>query len=196
MDQANVLISIQSVMIWFKLFYFFRINSHTSYLIRMIVQVVYDMRFFMMVLIVIFLGFGMAFLMMSRIGGDSPFIPNNDFIDALIYSYLITLGEFQYGEYGSSEGGRLRLIQLFFVGNSFFGLIVMLNLLIAIISQTFEEVSLNKDNARYNNMAKMIDERLPLLPKREIFRSRNSGSYLIFVENKKHIHRLAEESHR
>ena len=44
--------SIGSLLMWLKLLYFCRINRHTGYLIRMIVQVIYDMRTFLSVLLI------------------------------------------------------------------------------------------------------------------------------------------------
>lgn len=44
--------SIGSLLMWLKLLYFCRISRHAGYLIRMIVQVIYDMRTFLMVLLI------------------------------------------------------------------------------------------------------------------------------------------------
>ena len=48
----DALKSIGSLLMWLKLLYFCRISRHSGYLIRMVVQVVYDMRTFLMVLLI------------------------------------------------------------------------------------------------------------------------------------------------
>lgn len=50
---------------WFKLLYFLRIFKNTGYLIRMIVEVIYDMRHFFLVLLITIAAFGDSFLSIS-----------------------------------------------------------------------------------------------------------------------------------
>lgn len=54
---------------WMKFISAFRIFQSTNYLIRMIYEVVYDMRVFMFVLTISLAGFGDAFLRISN-GND------------------------------------------------------------------------------------------------------------------------------
>ena len=50
---------------WLKLLYFLRIYKETGYLIRMIVEVIKDMRIFFIVFVVVLCAFGDAFLSLS-----------------------------------------------------------------------------------------------------------------------------------
>jgi len=47
-----VIFSVAVFFMWLKLLYFLRIFEHTGYLIRMIIEVVADMRFFLLILFV------------------------------------------------------------------------------------------------------------------------------------------------
>ena len=67
---------LSSYLMWLKLFYFLRIFKSTGnlfiviislgYLIRMLNQVLYDMKIFLLILIIMYLGFGEAFLRLSE----------------------------------------------------------------------------------------------------------------------------------
>ena len=55
---------------WFKLLYFFRLFDSTSYLIRIIVTVVLDMKNFFLVFVFMNVGLGNAFLVLNN--GNTP----------------------------------------------------------------------------------------------------------------------------
>ena len=80
---------------WFKFLYFLRIFKETGYLIRMIVEVVKDMKVFFVVLIVVLAAFGDAFLSLSNSSADeSARFAGGNFFTALLYSYRTSLGDF------------------------------------------------------------------------------------------------------
>jgi hypothetical protein len=53
-------------MMWLKFLYFLRIFRPTSYFIRMLSQVIWEIRTFLLVLMIVYLGFGEAFLRLSQ----------------------------------------------------------------------------------------------------------------------------------
>ena len=146
---------------WLKFLYFLRIFKNTGYLIKMIIAVIYDMRHFMLVLMVAVCAFGDTFYSISMgnpAGSEDRFITN--FIGALIYSYRMALGEWDTGAFGSVA---VTVIWIFFLLSTVFNLIVMMNLLIAIISETFALVNSEAEQTSYQEMAKMISENNYLL---------------------------------
>jgi uncharacterized protein with PQ loop repeat len=67
--KPNFLITVHSVaslMMWLKFLYFLRIFRPTSYFIRMLSQVIWEIRTFLLVLMIVYLGFGEAFLRLSQ----------------------------------------------------------------------------------------------------------------------------------
>jgi hypothetical protein len=60
------LMSITSVMMWTKLLNFFRLHEETGYIIRMLIQVIIDMKIFMFVLFITILAFADAFYITAR----------------------------------------------------------------------------------------------------------------------------------
>lgn len=133
---------------WFKFLYFFRIFKSFGYLIRLIILVVYDMRHFLIVLFITLVAFGDTFLTISNGNnevGTQPFV--SGFWDSIIYTYLIILGSFDMQHFQDSIATNM-LIALLIIC-TLFNTIVMLNLLIAIISETFSMVKENAENASY-----------------------------------------------
>jgi hypothetical protein len=63
------ILAISTFFMWLKLLYIMRIFKKTGYLIRMIVEVMKDMRVFLLLLLITILAFGDSFLRLS-LGND------------------------------------------------------------------------------------------------------------------------------
>lgn len=147
-----------SFSMWLKTLYFLRIFSSFSYLIRMIIMVVADMGPFLTVLLFAMIAFADAFYAISKASG-APDIPN--FTMSVIYIYNMCLGAYEndYGDLAPTFG------YILFIACTLFNMIVMFNLLIAIISETFAKVNENAEQAGYQERAALINENLFLIPK-------------------------------
>ena len=145
---------------WLKLLYFLRIFKNTGYLIRMIIEVIYDMRSFLLVLLITIAAFGDSMLTISQ-GNDEKNHFIFGFIDALTYTYRLILGDWDTEHFGDVA---VPLVWILFLLCTVFNLIVMLNLLIAIISESFARVNENAEAAAYQEMAAMISENSYLIP--------------------------------
>lgn len=146
--------SIATFFMWFKLLYFLRIFKNTSYLIRMIIEVIYDMKAFMLVWLISILAFSDSFLGLSLANPpDTKFIMG--FIDSFTFTYRLILGDWDTKDFGNVA---LPLVWILFLLCTIFNLIVMLNLLIAIISETFSRVNGNAISTGYKEMASLISE--------------------------------------
>ena len=126
--------AVASLLMWGKLMYFLRIFPKTGYLIRMLTEVIYGMRIFLLILLVVYFGFGEAFLRLSEMSGEEAgFIKN--YPQAIIYAYRMSLGDIGSDMYNNSIQPVTAWILM--VLCTLLTSIVMLNLLIAIISETF-----------------------------------------------------------
>jgi hypothetical protein len=134
----GMITSLISFFMWIKFLYFLRIFENTGYLIRMITEVIVDMRHFFLVLLVTIAAFGDAFLKisMSNMNEDKQFTTN--FVDSLIFTYRMILGDFDTTEFGEEATGLCVALWLLC---TIFNMIVMLNLLIAIISESFAKIN-------------------------------------------------------
>ena len=149
---------------WIKFLYFFRIFQSFGYLIRLIMLVIADMKYFIVVLFFTLVAFGDTFLTISNGNKEGmetqPFVFG--FADSIMYTYLIIMGAFEIEQFENSIAAKLLIS--FFIMCTVFNTIVMLNLLIAIISETFENFKANSLAATYQEMASMVSENAYLIP--------------------------------
>ena len=141
------ILSIITFFMWFKFLYFLRIFKSTGYLIRMIVEVVYDMRNFFLVLLITIAAFGDSFLRIAVANvnvidpdtkEETVNIFTTGFFDSMIYTYRMILGDFDISGFGEVA---TPLVMILFLLCTIFNMIVMLNLLIAIISDSYAKVT-------------------------------------------------------
>lgn len=134
------MLSLTSLCLWFRFLYFLRIFDSTGFLIRAILAVVVDMRYFMLILGITIVAFGDSFKVMSFANEDAnEFMPEpRGLLGGVYYAYLIGLGEFNY-DYAKNIGSQYCLI--LFIINTIFMTIIMLNLFIAIISESFDKIN-------------------------------------------------------
>lgn len=158
------IIAIVSFFMWFKFLYFLRIFKNTGYLIRMIIQVCYDMRHFFLVLLITIIAFSDSFLSLSlaNTSDETQFVKTLP--ESIVYTYRLILGDWDTENFG--EVSTL-LVWTLFLLCTIFNMIVMLNLLIAIISESFAQVTANSENAQYQEMAALISENAYLIPQWE-----------------------------
>lgn len=98
---------------------------------------------------------------------------------AVIYVYNMCLGAFE-NEYGEAAP---TFAWILFLLCTLFNMIVMFNLLIAIISETFAKVNENAVQAGFQERASLIRENIFLVPQYEINRYYTKGSYLYKIIN-------------
>ncbi len=139
-DETNqrIVISIVTLFMWLKFLYFFRIFDQTSYLIRIVVEVVIDMRHFLLVLLFMIIGFGNSFLVLALGNKTDETIFIDSYINSILYSYRMVLGDFDTEAFGETA---VPLAWVLFLLFTIFNMIVMLNLLIAIISDSYARVA-------------------------------------------------------
>ena len=68
-DAPHILSSVHSVaclLMWAKFLYFLRLFRQTGYFIRMLTDVIYDMKIFLMILLIVYIAFAEAFLRISE----------------------------------------------------------------------------------------------------------------------------------
>ncbi len=141
--------AIATFFMWFKFLYFLRIFKPTGYLIRMIFTVIYDIRYFFLLLFITLVAFGNSMLTISM--GNAyevdekgepvkPFI--NGYFDCIMFVYRMILGDFDTTDFGVVA---VPLMWVLFIMCTLFCMIVMLNLLISIIAATFSNVNAVSD---------------------------------------------------
>ncbi|CDW83593.1 UNKNOWN [Stylonychia lemnae] len=146
----------------------------------MIFEVVSDMRYFFIVLLVTIIAFGDSFLKIANANPDQEKRFTSGFIDSIIYTYKMILGDFDTDEFGDVAPA---LMMILFLLCTVFNMIVMLNLLIAIISESFARVTGMSDQAVYQEMASMISENSYLVPDLRMKTYCAQHKYILLVNN-------------
>eukprot|EP00347_Sterkiella_histriomuscorum_P022786 403337167 len=183
------LIAIISFFMWMKLLYFLRIFRSTGYLIGMILEVIKDMRFFFVVLLITIIAFGSAFLTLS-LGNEEANQFTNSNVDAIIFTYRMILGDFDTEAFGEVATPTVWIL---FLLCTLFNMIVMLNLLISIISETFAKVTGLADQKIYQEMASIIAENSYLIPDDRKENYANKNEYLMIIEDLENLEEQQEQ---
>lgn len=179
---------------WLKLLYFLRIYESTGYLIRIIVSVCVDMRYFLFILFLTIMAFGDALRAISTSN-----LPQNQFIvywwQSFAYVYRMILGDFSVDptvlpggpvvqdSYSDPNTG-LGLIAPYFTMGLFYmstvlNMIIMLNLLIAIISDSFSRINQERNQTFYLDLSDMIAENSYLVPESAQIQFCNKNRFLL-----------------
>ena len=133
------LYAICSVFTWFKFLYFLRIFKKTGYLIQLIIEVFNDMLTFFIILLMVILGLSSGFMMLS-LNIDNPddrFTGN--FFQSVLYTYRIALGDFSTDDFDNAPKDYI-LLWIIFLVTSILVVIMLFNLLISIVADTFSRV--------------------------------------------------------
>jgi hypothetical protein len=140
-------------LMWVKMFYWMRLFKNTAHFITLIFRTIYDIRIFALMLLIILAAFANFFFIINN---NTPSNPNhvkkekeedfhyvNDYVgqpffNSLISMYLLGLGEFDLDGY--SKGPDVYFAWGFFILGTFLVLVVFMNMLIAIMGDTFSRV--------------------------------------------------------
>jgi len=150
---ARIMYSFCAVLIWMRVLYFFRILRGTGYYIRMIVEVLRDMSNFMLIFCVVIGAFANAFFLICKNDSGGPILEK--FGESILYTYNIPIGNAGdeiFPDY------YVEVAAFFFVLASFLMNILLLNLLISIISDTFARIKNSYEVIMYKDMLGVINE--------------------------------------
>jgi len=141
-----------AILLWTKFLHFLRSWKRTGALVRLLTEVIKDMLVFILILFVAILAFGDAFYTLSNLRPKEERLQSG-YVNALFYTYLIGLGEFNSEEYGETY-----LPRVVFILCTIFNCVVMLNLLIAIISDTYARVMATENEYAMRERAIIITD--------------------------------------
>ena len=155
---GRLLFSLVALSVWTHFLYFFRIFRSTGYYIRMIVEVIRDIKEFIFIFGILVIAFGHAFNVFYRNGIDhlqSFESPHPRYYYSLIYSYRLALGDFNTDDFPEYQQW---VPWLFFMLATLINLIVLLNLLISIVSDTFGRIKEQHSIYMYKDMLYLMIE--------------------------------------
>ena len=142
--------SVSIFFLWIKSLYFLRMHRGSAKFISMIVAVIGDMKIFLAVFSVSLVTFSQSMYIISNNNPDPSDRFISSFFDSMLFTYRIALGDWDTSGLGKTD---VLIILTLFILSTLFLCIIMLNLLIAIISDTYAAVEETSQNELYRNLA-------------------------------------------
>lgn len=132
---------------WIKVFYWMRLYSSTAYYVKLITQTLTDVKLFLLLCLIIIIAFACLFHMLN-IGMDSHdraliHYTGIPVLDSVIAIYMFALGDFHYSGFIHSEYDYL--LWFSFLVLTFLMIVVFMNMIIAIMGNTFGNVMAAQD---------------------------------------------------
>tara|TARA_B110000285_G_scaffold234330_1_gene310895 strand:+ start:5703 stop:6308 length:606 start_codon:yes stop_codon:yes gene_type:complete len=132
-------------LMWLKVFYWMRLFSNTAYFINLILSTFSDSGSFALMLVIIICAFAnLFFIIQLNIdeGADYHYVEKytgESVSSSWVAMYVLAAGDFHFSGYG--KGPDVAIAWIFFILGTYLLLLVFMNVLIAIMGDTFGRVS-------------------------------------------------------
>lgn len=171
--------ALASFFIWSKMLYFFRVFRNFGHLIKTIAEVLIDMKVFVVILGMSMLAFSGTFFILAQNNVKKDQIFVETYPESVKMTFELMLGGFDSEKFGETG---YTLVYMVFAIAAVFLIVVMLNLLIAIISDTFGRVQSQAQRKMYQEFAQLICESLHLLTEQQMKDYDSQGNYLFICQ--------------
>lgn len=172
-NDVNVLGSVSCLLLWTKLFYWMRIFKPFSAFIRIITEIIMDIRVFSVMLIFCLAAFANVLMILDNNReleeekNITPFTGQIIF-DAMIHAYLTGLGDFNKDNYSIADDV---IVWIMFLLATFLVQLVFMNMLIAIMGESFGRITAIQEQSTLKEICGMIDDCHWLLEISDVFKS-------------------------
>jgi len=166
------------LLMWVKLFYFGRIFISTATMIRLVLEISWGMKFYIIMFIVVIAGFGNSFMILARNHNGKDIFTGDNYWRSFLYSYSQSLGNFDTDNYIDQDEYYLFAI---WVTNTLSTSIIFTTLLIANMGDTFGRVQEISESNKACELATFMVENEILISKSQIF---GDAKYVIMIEDK------------
>lgn len=163
---------------WIKVFYWFRLFTTYAKYIKLIIQTITDMRYFFAMVLVIMVAFGNFMFVANNTLEENPdetyiqrdYVPKLfDLVNSILSVYMFgALGQFSQQTY--IVGYEKYSASAMFILGTFMVSVVFMNMLIAIMSDTFANVESNKEINTLKEQIAMISDYEWLVDLQESFK--------------------------
>ena len=135
----RILCCIAVILQWQKSFYWLRLFDNTSFYVRLIVDTLFDIKYFLILFAMILMTFGNAIFILSKDREKSLYrdYVSIDYINVFLNQYEMALGSWDANKYIPGDEGGDSMAWILFIITTMFTQIMFLNMLIAIMGDTF-----------------------------------------------------------
>lgn len=162
---------------WLNALTYLRMFENTSAFVRMVTEIVKDIRYFLLIFFMGLFAMAMIFFILER--GDQNNIldgyPVPSYFNSFMYSFLQAQGEFGQGAYPDSH--YTTILWFILILNLMFVNITLLNLLIAIMGDTFDRVKDIEQEAKFREQSNFISDFAFIFP----FEKYAKKPYIIYL---------------
>ena len=163
----RIMAAITSFLLVSKLYDWLRLFESTAFYVQLLGATFLNIGWFMLLFLFAMLLFGlpMSMLNLSRASDEEQLINKHLFFwlfDVLYNQYLLSLGEFETLD-GYTATDRNDFIIAMFVGATFFTQITMLNMLIAIMGDVFDQLTEQKTVSAISTKLEILADQAPML---------------------------------
>ena len=148
-ELLRIIAAFASCFIFVKIFDWLRLFEGTAFYVHLVGETFSDILAFLILLLITLMTFGVPMYMLN-LNRDAE--SDNELIDSnfgfwglnvLLNQYMLSLGEFNYDNF--ADNPQTRICYFFFLASTFVSSLTMLNMLIAIMGDTFGRVMEKKD---------------------------------------------------
>ena len=168
-SNLRVIAAFASCIVLLKLFDWLRLFEDVAFYVLLVEETIYDIRHFVMLLLTTLMMFGVPLIMLQPNGDVGKDLVEDTFgywlIDLVYNQYLLALGEFGVDNF--SDHPQAPIVFAFFVLATMISQITMLNMLIAIMGDTYAKVTENKDINSTKMKLAILSELSVMLPRRD-----------------------------
>ena len=143
-NKVRPIASIVVLLSWLKSFYWLKLFGETSFYVRLVIWALYDIRHFMVLFVMILMTFGNTIMILSQ-GRDENLYreyTNNSFINVMMNQYELSLGNTETDNFESQD-----FAWIMFLLSTILTQILFLNMIIAIMSDTYAKVTESKEQS-------------------------------------------------
>jgi len=167
-ESQRVIAALTTLLLWIKVLDWMRLFRPTSFFIRLITETINDIRHFFIIFVVALLMFGVPIYILNLNRSEGTEIIDQTFgdiwvLNALYNQYMLSLGEFAIDNYDDQP--QVYLCYILFLGATFFTQITFLNMLIALMGDTYGKVmesqetyALQTQRSIMNDYTALIDD--------------------------------------
>ena len=168
-ESLRILAAFGSQLVLIKLFDWLRIFDGTAFYVLLIWETIYDIRYFFLLLLITLTVFGIPLIILDGGSADGKEVIDNTFgywlLDLMYNQYLLTLGEFNLDNF--DEHPQHVFLVLFFTASTFISQITMLNMLIAIMGDSYSRVIEHQDVHNTMMQLEVLHDCSSSLPQRD-----------------------------
>lgn len=162
---------------WIKMFYWMRLFDATAFYLNLIITTIADCGKFLIMVFLTIMAFANFFLVINydthKTSYENAFVSDmtgSAFFNAFVTSYFFCLGSFNYLDFtAGGVGAQSMIVWVMFLLGTFMNMIIFMNMLIAIMAKTFNDVTEESERNALIEKINVIQDFIWLMDVNELF---------------------------